>query len=118
MIRVRRRYDFFIFDMRRAMENILSYTQGKSYHDFVNDSQLRDAVTRNFEILGESVKHIPFKFQKRYKNVPWQHMYSLRNFIVHEYFDMDEEILWSIIENDLVQNLTDINSIIETNYKG
>lgn len=114
----RRKYDYFIFDMRNAIQSILDYTEGKSFHDFMSDAMLRDAVTRNFEILGESVKHVPFRFQKRYKALPWQHMYSLRNFIVHEYFDIDEEILWSIIEHDLSNNLKEINLIIETNYKG
>lgn len=116
MIRAIRRYDYFIFDMRRAMERILEYTMDKSYNDFVTDTMLRDAVARNFEIIGESVKHIPFKFQRKYKQVPWQHMYSLRNFIVHEYFDIDEEILWSIIEHDLKDNLEQINRILELNY--
>lgn len=114
IIRAKRRFDFYLSDMAMAMEHILQYTQGVSYHDFTQNTMLRDAVIRNFEIIGESVKHVPFSFQKKYKHVPWYHMFSMRNFIVHEYFDVDDEILWNIIQTDLHRNLEDIKRIIDT----
>jgi uncharacterized protein with HEPN domain len=112
MIKQHRRFDFFLQDIEAAMRRILEYTEKKSYADFTENNQLRDAVIRNFEIIGESVKHIPFHFQKQYKHIPWYHMFSLRNFIVHEFFDVDDEILWSIIQHDLKKNLHDIQRII------
>ncbi len=112
MNKVRRRFDFFIDDMAKAIEKILIYTEGKSYKDFVTDSMMRDAVIRNFEIVGESVKHVPYKFQRKYKQIPWQHMFSMRNFIVHEYFDIDDEILWEIIRVDLRKNHADLVEIL------
>lgn len=114
MNRLRRRFDFFIKDMTSAMSRILDYTEGKTYQDFENDLMLRDAVIRNFEIIGESVKHIPYKFQRKYKHIPWQHMFAMRNFIVHEFFDIDDEILWEIIVNDLRKNLQDLKTILST----
>jgi uncharacterized protein with HEPN domain len=105
------RFDFYIAEMAKAAERILEYAGDISYNEFNTNSLIRDAVIRNFEILGESVKHIPFSFQKQYKQIPWSRMYGLRNFIVHEYFDVDDEILYAIIHTDLPRNRADLRMI-------
>lgn len=105
------RFDFYIDEMAKAAERILEYAGDISYHEFNTNTLIRDAVIRNFEILGESVKHIPYGFQKQYKHVPWSRMYGLRNFIVHEYFDIDDEILYAIIQTDLARNMADLRMI-------
>ncbi len=113
MIRAQRRFDFYLQDMQEAMERILVYTANISFEEFVSNTMLRDAVIRNFEVLGESVKHIPFKFQKKHKSLPWSHMFALRNFIVHEYFDIDDDIIWHIIKFDLEENLSSVKKVIQ-----
>ena len=107
------RYDFFLDSMLMAMKKIRAYTaEFKTYHDFTQDQLVKDAVIRNFEIMGESVKHIPFNFQRRHKQLPWNHIMALRNFIVHEFFDVDDEVLWEIIQTDLSRNIADLEEII------
>lgn len=112
MIRSKRYLRSYLEDMAQSMERILRYSSEMSYHEFIANEMAHDAIIRNFEILGESVKRIPFRFQKKFRHVPWQHMYALRNFIVHEYFDLDEEIIWEIIQNDLRNNHRDILRIL------
>lgn len=107
------RFDFFLQEMHDAIKSVLRYTEGMSYSDFTTNQLVRDAVTRNFEVMGESVRHIPYKFQRLNKHIPWQHMFDLRNFIVHEFFDLDDEILWQIIFRDLEKNLHDLKVIQE-----
>jgi uncharacterized protein with HEPN domain len=107
----RLRFDFYLTEMARAAGRILDYTEDVSYHEFNTNTLIRDAVIRNFEILGESVKHIPYGFQKQHRHIPWSRMYALRNFIVHEYFDVDDEILFAIIHTDLRQNMDDLNNL-------
>lgn len=109
-----RRFDYFLEEMLDAMHRILSYTNDSTYEDFIANSMLRDAVIRNFEIMGESAKHVPYGFQKLHKNIPWKKMFSLRNFIVHEFFDVDDEILWAIIQVDLKRNASDLKSLIHS----
>lgn len=113
-----RRFDYYLYDMVSAMEKILRYTQDVSYFEFTANDLIRDAVIRNFEIVGESAKHVPFAFQKQHKHLPWQRMFALRNFIVHEYFDVDDEIIWSIIQIDLKQNLDDLKRILQSTEGG
>ena len=95
------------------MKKIQAYTADfKSFDDFDRDELVKDAVIRNFEIMGESVKHIPFSFQRKHKELPWNHIMALRNFIVHEFFDVDDEVLWEIIQTDLSRNIADLEEIV------
>ncbi|MFM7310218.1 MAG: DUF86 domain-containing protein [Flavobacteriales bacterium] len=107
------RYDFFLLEMREAIAHILTYAEELDTElEFSQNRMRRDAIIRNFEILGECVKHIPFRFQKRYPSVPWSQMLFLRNFIVHEFFDIDDTIIWSIIRTDLKRNLADFDHML------
>ena len=107
------RYDFFLDSMLLAMRKIRAYTaEFKSYTHFNQDELVKDAVIRNFEIMGESVKHIPFSFQRKHKELPWNHILALRNFVVHEFFDVDDEVLWEIIQTDLSRNISDLEEIM------
>jgi uncharacterized protein with HEPN domain len=99
--------------MLLAMRKIRAYTaEFKSFTQFNQDELVKDAVIRNFEIMGESVKHIPFSFQRKHKQLPWNHILALRNFVVHEFFDVDDEVLWEIIQTDLTRNISDLEEIM------
>jgi uncharacterized protein with HEPN domain len=99
--------------MLLAMRKIRAYTaEFKTYTHFNQDELVKDAVIRNFEIMGESVKHIPFSFQRKHKQLPWNHILALRNFVVHEFFDVDDEVLWEIIQTDLSRNISDLEDIM------
>ena len=107
------RYDFFLESMLMAMKKVRAYTADfKSFEDFDRDELVKDAVIRNFEIMGESVKHVPFNFQRKHRQLPWNHILALRNFIVHEFFDVDDEVLWEIIQTDLSRNISDLEDIM------
>lgn len=107
------RYDFFLESMLMAMKKIRAYTADfRTFEEFDRDQLVKDAVIRNFEIMGESVKHIPFNFQRRHKQLPWNHIMALRNFIVHEFFDVDDEVLWEIIQTDLSRNIAELEEIM------
>jgi uncharacterized protein with HEPN domain len=107
------RFDFYLDAMLLAMRKIRAYTADfRTFEDFDRDELVKDAVIRNFEIMGESVKHIPFNFQRKHRQLPWNHIIALRNFIVHEFFDVDDEVLWEIIQTDLSRNITDLEEIV------
>jgi uncharacterized protein with HEPN domain len=103
------RFFFYLEEMHAAMQRIISYTSAcDDFHSFENDTMRLEAIIRNFEIMGEAVKHVPFRFQRRHPSLPWREMSELRNFIVHEFFDIDNEILWAIIQTDLKRNANEL----------
>ena len=62
---------------------------------------VRDAVYRNFEIIGEAPNRLISDFILNHTTVNWHKVTGLRNRIIHAYFDVDDEIIWSIIQKDL-----------------
>lgn len=107
------RFFFYLEEMHAAMQRIISYSSAcDDFHSFENDTMRLEAVIRNFEIMGEAVKHVPFRFQRRYPSLPWREMSELRNFIVHEFFDIDIEILWAIIQTDLKRNANELAAVM------
>jgi len=99
-----RRYDLYLSDMILAIERIEEYLEGQDFHSFAQNYMLVDAVSRNFEIIGEAAKNIPKEIQEKYPELPWRKMYGLRNLIAHEYFGVDYEIIWEIATKNLPQN--------------
>lgn len=90
-----------IEDILESIEKINLYVEGLSFDDFNLDSKTIDAVTRNFEIIGEASNKIPEEFKINYPDIEWKKIIGLRNRIIHEYFGVDNSIIWFIIENEL-----------------
>lgn len=90
-----------VADILRALEKISRFTDGASRAEFIADERTCDAVVRNLEIIGEASKRLPETFTTRYPTVPWRKIVGLRNRVIHEYFGVDMEIVWTIIQNDL-----------------
>lgn len=88
-------------DIAEAVNKITVYTRGMSYNDFIADDKTIDAVVRNFEIIGEAANRISEDYKIQHPEIEWRQIIGLRNRVIHEYFGIDYEILWHIIENYL-----------------
>ena len=84
-----------------SCDKILRYVHGLSCEQLMQDDKTFDAVAHNLEILGEASKHIPNQVRARYPEVEWPKIAGLRDVIAHEYFGIDEDILWDIIQNQV-----------------
>ena len=100
-------------DILQAVEKIDLYTEGMSQEAFMKDSRTIDAVVRNLEIIGEAASRIPEEFRTRYPDIPWRRIVGLRNRIVHEYFGVDLDIVWSVLTVDLPPLGTQIKQIFD-----
>lgn len=69
--------------------------------DFIKDKKTKDAVLRNFEVIGEAAKNLDEEFINNNTSVEWDKVIGMRNFIIHEYFGVDLEIVWETIKKDL-----------------
>jgi uncharacterized protein with HEPN domain len=88
-------------DILESCYKIKKYTEGHSFETFLKDDKTVDAVVRNFEIIGEAANRIDPEFKSKHLQIDWRRIRGFRNRIVHDYFGIDYEIVWSIIENDL-----------------
>lgn len=104
----------FVEDMIEAIDKILKYLDTvNSFSEFLQNDMVIDAVTRNYEIIGEAANQIPQSVKDRYPKLPWKQMYGLRNFAVHEYHTIDPQILWEIAEDHLTENKIQLEHILE-----
>lgn len=79
----------------------MNYTECMDFEMFINDSRTIDAVERNFEIIGESVKKLSDSLRMNYPNVPFKQIAGMRDKLIHDYFGTDYKIVWATIQNRL-----------------
>lgn len=80
-----------------AINYIENFSAGKSKQDIYNDFMYRFSVERQLEIIGEATNNLSASILEKHADVPWPQIISFRNFIVHEYFGLDLELIWDII---------------------
>ena len=90
-------------DILLAIQKIGRYTSQIDHEAFLSDELVIDGVARNLEIIGEATRQLPEEFRRSHAEVPWSEIAGLRNRIVHDYFGLDLEIIWEIIQHDLPQ---------------
>lgn len=102
-------------DMLQSAHKIKQYTKGLDYSSFLKDDKTIDAVVRNFEIIGEAANRIDPDFRYQNPQVEWKRIRGFRNRIVHDYFGIDYEIVWNIIETYLDEMIDWLETIIDDN---
>jgi uncharacterized protein with HEPN domain len=58
-------------------------------------------VVRHLQILGEALRGVSPELRVRHGELPWSEIIGMRNILVHDYFDIDQDIVWSVVEHDL-----------------
>ncbi|HEY4196954.1 MAG TPA: DUF86 domain-containing protein [Mucilaginibacter sp.] len=107
-----RNTDILLADIVEAIQNIFEFTKGLSFEGYCADIKTRHAVEHNFMIIGEAVARLPDDFKQTHKLVNWRQVKDFRNVIVHDYFGIDNNIVWDIIQLNLSDLLSDISQII------
>ena len=99
-------------DILDSAQKIISYTNNQSFEEFIADSKTIDAITRNFEIIGEAANRLPDKIKETDAGIDWFKIRGLRNRIVHNYFGIDYKIIWTIKEEYLHELITQITHLL------
>jgi len=90
----------YLAHVRDAIDRILDYTAaGKGR--FLDDTKTQDAVVRNLEILGEAAKNVSGELRQAHEDVPWRRLAGMRDKLIHEYFGVNLEIVWQVVEREL-----------------
>ena len=101
-----------------AIDRIQRYTAGKTYDDLAADDMMYYAVVKNIEIIGEAANMLTPEFQSAHSETPWKMVKGMRNYIVHEYFQIDDIVVWDVVANNLSELREQIvRYLAETDWK-
>jgi uncharacterized protein with HEPN domain len=98
---MQKKYNIYLNDILNSIDKIKRYIKDLTYEEFIKDEKTIDAITRNLEIIGEAVNNIPIEVKNKYPNIPWRTIKDMRNTIVHQYWKIDLEIEWEIINTKI-----------------
>ena len=106
---------YFLKDIENSLLKIFRYTDDIDFDRFMTNDMLKDAIERNFEIIGEAVKKLPSEFREKYPHIPFKQVAGMRDKLIHDYFGIDYQIIWKTIKDKLPAFYNSIKDIIDEN---
>ena len=103
----------YIKHIRDAIRNIESFINNLLKENFLNDKLRQDAIVRELEIIGEATKNIPEDFRKKYPKIEWRKMAGTRDRVIHAYFEVDLDLVWRIVKEDLPKLKKQIQEVLK-----
>lgn len=103
----------YIQDILEAIGEVEDFTAGMQFEVFVEDKKTVNAVVRSLEVIGEAAKKIPDNLRDNYPEIPWKRMAGMRDKLIHEYFGIDLEIVWEVVNTELPPIKPFIQKVLE-----
>ncbi|TAK65531.1 MAG: DUF86 domain-containing protein [Dehalococcoidia bacterium] len=103
-----------LWDMRDAAVRLLRIMSGVSHERYATDEVYRLAAERLLQNIGEAARRLPTEFRGEHPKIAWQSIIGQRNILVHEYGEVDAELVWRTLSHDvddLVRRLDPLISV-------
>ncbi len=92
-------------------EKVLAYSHGFDQQGFMASNLNYDAALRNLELIGEAATHIPDAIRREHPEIPWRLVIATRNRLIHGYLGIDDDVLWTIIREDVPALLAELRAL-------
>jgi len=86
----------YLWDMLQYAEQLRDFVAGRTYQDYLSDKQLRLAVERCIEIIGEAARNVSRTFQAAHPEIPWQKIVAQRHVLANEYGEIQHDRIWVV----------------------
>ena len=103
--------------MLQIIDKLLKYCVSETQETFLSNVMLLDACAMNILVLGEQANRLSDACQERHPQVDWTAIYGLRNRVAHDYFGVDFNILWDVIQNDLGPLRIQLTEVIDHEHE-
>ncbi|OGP83439.1 MAG: hypothetical protein A2Y95_05680 [Deltaproteobacteria bacterium RBG_13_65_10] len=91
----------YLLDMLDAARLAVEYAEGKTLQAFKNDTLCQDAIVRRLTIIGEAARRVSKETRNLLSGIPWVRIVGMRNLMVHVYDEVDLDLVWGTVQNDL-----------------
>jgi uncharacterized protein with HEPN domain len=108
----------FLLDMLQSAELIMTYTAQCSKAEFVGNVQLQDAVIRRLLVIAEAARRVSETTRQTLTNVSWQEVNGMRNRLVHEYDDVNLNIVWDVVQEEIPSLIEELKIQIPHENRG
>ena len=98
--------------MLEAIERIDRYAS-RGREAFEHDELIQNWVVHHLEIVGEAARSLPEEIRVQAPDIPWPDIIGMRNILVHDYFGIDERIVWAVVERDLPPLRSALEKLLE-----
>ena len=101
----------YIEDILDSSAAIKEFTKDLNFEDFKNDRKTYSATIREYIVIGEAISTLIDTLEEEAPSYPWRMVKDFRNFIVHEYFGVDAQIVWDLTTQELDELVEHIRKI-------
>ncbi len=96
-----RDHRLYLDNILESISRIFSYIERMDFDGFAADQKTVDAVVRNLEIIGEAARNLSDEIKQSLTEVEWKKIVGMRNILAHEYFGINNQIIWDIVQTKL-----------------
>lgn len=101
-----------LLDIADAIDRINKYA-ARGRDVFENDELVQTWIVHHLQILGEAAARISEDFQNKHPDIPWSEIIGMRNILIHNYFGIDIDVVWLVIEKDLPELERNVKKLLE-----
>lgn len=91
----------YVGHMVDTANKVITFVAGLSREDFDDNEQLRLAITHLLQVIGEAARRVSLDFRGAHPEIPWKAIVGMRSKVVHDYLNVDEDVVWDTVKNDL-----------------
>lgn len=95
-----------------AAREAVSFAEGHHRKDLDTDRKLNLSLVRLLEVIGEAARGITSEFRREHPELPWKSMVGMRDRLIHGYFDVNLDVLWETVKNDLPPLIDKLEQIL------
>ncbi len=96
-----------------AAREAVAFSQGRTRADLNTDRKLNLSLVRLLEIIGEAARAISLQFRQKHSDLPWKSMVGMRDRLIHGYFDVNLDVVWETVTQDLPFLVAQLQKIVE-----
>ena len=106
-----KRWQIRVVHIRDEISYIHGFVEGMTYEHFKDDIKTIHAVIRGFQVMGEASKLVPEEIKAKFPTVAWKHLARFRDVLVHDYDQVDLQMTWEVIHQELPKLKIEIDKI-------